>query len=221
MADCIQYDTGQWVRHHTDIFLASIDATGKRQLSYDRATPRAILAMLDSLSDLTDDATALLADTSAGSYNNQKRELELQLMRWKDELKQYRQRVMANIDGDPRSIYFCVTAPLLLGWYGNAACDDTNPNQEQQLQPAVATPMKIMNATLCLRSANENASETAADYFDALTNRLLDLSESAADAAAKAAEAATAGLATIAGLKPSSLVLLALLGLGGYIVLTR
>jgi len=186
MPDCIQYDVGKFVKQHSDAFLKRVNPqTGQVQLDYSKATPRSMQILLDELQQLTDEVRGSITSVQDGYANSEATKLKMQLGHWQDELNGYKNKVRTAVDQNlgPGAIYYCVTAPLFLGWYPNSSCTGVNPNQTQQMVATVGTPLSLLNQALCLREANENAGEWVLRYWKRVEDGLGTVVDAAQDVA--------------------------------------
>lgn len=210
MSTCNTYDVGLWTRQHSDVFLKACDERGACILSADKATPADIEVMLVELEQLTDKAAQRIADAETTVFSGpQKVQLLAELDAWRDRLAEYQALTLQALEtgGGPTDIWHCVTAPLLVGWEGNADCTGPRPDQLEQGQPDVATPLKLLNGALCLQASTESAADSVREYFEALSEGLLQVA-SDLSAAAEAAANAVSSVARTAAKSPGSLLLL-------------
>jgi len=210
MSTCNTYDVGLWTRQHSDVFLKACDERGACILSADKATPADIEVMLVELEQLTDKAAERIADAETTVFSApQKVQLLAELDAWRSRLAEYQSLTLQALEanGGPTDIWHCVTAPLLVGWEGNADCTGPRPDQLEQGQPDVATPLKLLNGALCLQASTDSAVDSVREYFEALSEGLLQVASDLSDAAEAAANAVSS-VARTAAKSPGSLLLL-------------
>lgn len=142
---------GNWVRLHSEMFLHNVDpVTGEVVLNYNKATPVLMMVLLLALVVKTDDARKVI-DSLEGSESTEA--LRADLEAWEGRLQRYMElndAAVASTPDDPASIWWCVTMPLILGWYPDAACTGIDPEQKVQEMADVATPIRIINGAVCL-----------------------------------------------------------------------
>ena len=139
---------GRWVADHSKLFLHD-EQDGKTVLNYRKATPVLLSALLLGLELKTADAQEVIGSLPD---THDKRGLVADLDAWKQRLARYQSfnsDAMVATPSDPGSVWWCVTMPLILGWYPNATCTGIDPEQKGQELADVATPILLINAGIC------------------------------------------------------------------------
>jgi len=183
-------DVGKLTTIATDLILRDPDTGG---LSSDRATPVLMHAVMVQLLGLTAKAKKML-DRAAPSVTygwafDTYTMLVAEYYAWERKLMRYFEKVnecMASDPTDPKCVYYCVTAPLLLGWPGNEDCTDIDPNVTQQQFPEIGTPFVLMNEIARFadfRQDHKGIGEFFATYLEVLVDTLADAGEAVAGAA--------------------------------------
>jgi len=72
---------------------------------------------------------------------------------------------LGNFDAYQGDIFYCVTAPLLLGWEGNADCTGVDPKQKTEKPPLAGEPLTLIRQAQKMGAWAENEWARQAAYF--------------------------------------------------------
>ena len=108
-----------------------------------------------------------------------------QLLHMIDITNSYIERGMLTDTGG--ALYYCVTAPLLLGWHGNADCSDIDPKQKGRRGGVAGLPVRIMRQAEAL--GEFEASQGIGVMTKYLLESTVDFGENAVEIATNVAKA--------------------------------
>lgn len=204
MAGLKPFNVGEVVRALSDAVLTGTDGVKSTRNAY----PFVLEQVLLQLSVVTDQVRALLDEQLkdrwiaciTGEFGGCRRDMGKQLEQierdldaWTARLETYRELnnecVASGRLLDWECKYWCVTSPLLFGWYPNERCDGVAMWQTVQKPPDMATPFSLLNQAIVLGAFVE--SEGFISYTETFVRIAVEAAATAigdvADAAVEAA----------------------------------
>lgn len=142
----MQLDVGKWVRHHQDVYLPKLPS-GNRSINY--ATPFNLELLVNAL---TMQSAHTQESIDSVDRTVTRAQLQSDFDQWMDRLNGYLSYLTSLPPEELQNAaasYWCVTSPLLVGWWPNADCTAEDPEQRTRKIPDVATPLIIANQALC------------------------------------------------------------------------